>query len=65
MRIRTIREKFGYTQSYIAYRMGTTQATVARWESGAVSPPARVLPKLAEIFGCTIDELFEKEKEDT
>ena len=40
MEIRAFREKLGFTQVTLAKRLGVPQPTVARWESGKVSPCA-------------------------
>ena len=42
----------------LSEKMGVSRTTVAMWESGAASPSAEKLPKLASILGCTIDALF-------
>jgi transcriptional regulator with XRE-family HTH domain len=36
--IREARKRAGMTQRELAVRLGTTQAVVARWETGAASP---------------------------
>lgn len=51
MDIREIRRRLGLTQDELALRLGTTQATVSRWETDNQEPrgPARiVLSQLAE-----------------
>lgn len=56
--IRIQREKRGLTQDDLAKRSGVDRSTVAKWESSGGYPRCEKLPKLAEILGCTIDELF-------
>lgn len=52
------------TQADLANELGVSRATVAMWETGGTKPRADMLPKLARVFGCTIDELFrEPQKE--
>ena len=58
MEIRKIRESRGLRQYELADRMGVKQASVSAWESGAAMPSAANLLKLADIFGCTVDEIL-------
>ena len=46
--------------SMVAKLMETTQAAVAMWETGARMPRADKLPKLAEVLGCSVADLFAK-----
>mgnify|MGYP004543718735 CR=1 FL=1 len=62
MGLKNAREKAGLTQQQTADAMGKTQAAVCQWETGRTAPTAAQLPKLAELYGCTVDELL---KEDT
>lgn len=45
---------------WLAKLMETTQAAVAMWETGARMPRADKLPKLAEVLGCSVADLFAK-----
>ena len=56
--IRALRQERGLTQAQFASRIGAQQNTVSQWESGKRNPPSSILPQLAEVLGCTIDELF-------
>lgn len=53
------RKKANIRQTELAEKMNVQQSTISMWESGATSPSAEKLPKLARILGCTIDALFE------
>lgn len=35
---------------------------VFQWEKGQTLPRASLLPTIAELYGCTVDELLKKEK---
>ena len=52
------RKKAKIRQTELAEKMQVNQSTISMWESGAASPKADRLPKLAGILGCTIDALF-------
>ena len=60
-RIRRLRLQRGLTQEELAELMGTSQAAVAMWETGARMPRADKLPKLAKVLGCSVSDLFNKE----
>ena len=61
-RIREHRIKAGLSQDALAELVGVSRQAVTKWESGASSPTAANLFKLAEIFGTTVDLLTDKEK---
>lgn len=46
------------TQEVLAQRLGVTNQAVSKWESDQCFPDVTFLPKLAELFGISIDELF-------
>ena len=45
------RASAGLTQKELARRIGTSQPTIARWESGAQIPSVRSLTRIAEATG--------------
>lgn len=57
-RIGQYRRKLGLTQEALAQRLEVTNQAVSKWESDACCPDITLLPKLADIFGITMDELF-------
>lgn len=59
-KIKELRKKAGLTQVRFAEVMGVTQSTVSQWESGRVLPDTVKLPRLAEVLGCTVSDLFAK-----
>lgn len=46
------------TQREAAAALGLHQSAVAMWETGKTAPRAALLPKVAELYGCTVDELL-------
>ena len=58
MRIYQARVKAGLTQESLSKILGISRSAVAMWETGKSKPRADMLLKLAEIFGCTVDELL-------
>lgn len=58
MNISNKREELALTQADIANILGVDRSTVAKWETGQSLPRAELLPKLAQILKCTVDELL-------
>lgn len=58
-KIRALRESAGLTQAELAERVGVSEKVVSKWECGETKPSVEVLPALADVFGCTIDALFD------
>lgn len=58
MKIQILREKAGLSKVDVARRLGLDLSTVCHWESGVAVPRADKLPVLADLFGCSIDELY-------
>jgi len=58
-RIAKRRKELGMTQLDLAERMAVTDKAVSKWERDLSCPDIASLPKLAEIFGMTIDELMQ------
>ena len=52
------RKKQGLTQEELAQRLGVTNQSVSKWESAQCCPDISLIPKLADIFDVSIDELF-------
>lgn len=55
------RKKMNVTQDALAKQLGVTNQAVSKWESDQCCPDVMLLPKLADIFGITLDELFGRE----
>lgn len=63
-RIVSHRKRLGLTQDALAERMGVTAQAVSKWENDQSSPDIGALPKLAEIFGISTDELLGVERKE-
>lgn len=46
------------TQQELAELVGVSHITVSRWETGYMQPSLSMAQKLAELFGCSIEDLF-------
>ncbi len=58
-KIRQYRFKAGLTQEQLAEKLGIGAQSVSKWENAVAMPDITTLPLLAEIFGISIDELFD------
>ena len=59
------RKRQGLTQEELAVKLGVTNQSVSKWESAQCCPDIGLIPRLAEIFEISIDELFGKEPKPT
>ncbi len=57
--IAELRKKNAMTQVELAKKMGVTDKAVSKWERDLSFPDVNTLPKLAEIFNVTVDELMQ------
>ncbi len=57
--LKNLRDHANLTQENVAERLNIDRSTIAKWETGEAMPRADKLPQLAQILGCTIDELFQ------
>lgn len=55
------RKKLGLTQEALAQQLGVTNQAVSKWESDQSCPDILLLPRIADIFGITMDALFGRE----
>lgn len=46
------------TQQKLGEQIGVSQSAVGMWESGVRIPQTKMLLKLAEALGCTVDDLL-------
>lgn len=56
--IARLRIERGLTQAQLAERIGCPQSSVSRWEQSGKAPGTKYLIKIAEVFGCRLDELL-------
>ncbi|MDE5598272.1 MAG: helix-turn-helix domain-containing protein [Lachnospiraceae bacterium] len=56
--IAELRKEQGLTQEQFGEKVGVTNKTVSRWETGTYLPPADVLLSMSEIFGVSVNEIL-------
>ena len=59
MMIAGLRKERGMTQLELAEKMGVTDKEVSKWERDLSFPDVSSLPRLAEIFEISVDELMQ------
>lgn len=57
--IKMRREAAGLTQAQFAKSLGVSRTAVAMWETAGAHPRTEMLPRIAELLRCTIDDLFD------
>lgn len=57
----SLRKEKSMTQEQLARALGVSNQAVSKWESGQCCPDISLLPRIADLFGVTIDALFGRE----
>ncbi|MCA8975755.1 MAG: helix-turn-helix transcriptional regulator [Planctomycetes bacterium] len=57
-RLRELRARRGFTQDFVAKRLGCHESAVSRWESGTRFPTGEDLVALADLFEVSTDDLL-------
>lgn len=60
-KLKELRTSRNMTQEMVADQLGVSSQTVSKWERGLLSPDIALLPKIALLFKCSIDSLFDME----
>ena len=64
MIIASLRKESGLTQSELAGKMGVTDKAVSKWERDVCCPDVSTIPKLAELFEVSVDDLMQISKKE-
>ncbi|MCQ2535101.1 MAG: helix-turn-helix domain-containing protein [Clostridia bacterium] len=57
-----LRKEHNLTQAELGDKLGVTNKTVSRWETGNYMPPVEMLEELSNMYGMTINELLSGKK---
>lgn len=60
-RIRELRQKKHLSQEELARLLGVDRSAVAKWETATNLPRAEKLLQMAEIFGCSVDKILNRD----
>ncbi len=55
--LKELRNEKGFTQETLGEKVGVTNKTVSRWETGTYMPPVECLVLLSDIYGVSINEI--------
>lgn len=56
------RRRAGMLQRQVAEELGVSMGTVAMWDTGRNRPRADMLPRIAKLYNCTVDELLREDE---
>ena len=56
--ISSLRKERGFKQEELARAVGVSTQAVSKWENAKAAPDITFLPIIADIFECSIDDLF-------
>ena len=56
--LKKFREQAGLKQVEVARKLGLSNSTISMWETGDALPRAELLPKIAKLYNCSVDELL-------
>lgn len=62
-RLVELRKTYGYSQEALSEKLGVSRQAISKWERGESSPDTDNLIALAEVYGISLDELLNTEKE--
>ena len=57
-----LRKEHNLTQAELGEKLGVTNKTVSRWETGNYMPPVEMLEELSNMYGMSINELLSGKK---
>ena len=57
-----LRKEQKLTQAELGEKLGVTNKTVSRWETGTYVPPVEILEELSRLYGLTINEILSGRK---
>ncbi len=57
-----LRKENNLTQAELGEKLGVTNKTISRWETGNYIPPVEMLEELSNMYGMTINELLSGKK---
>lgn len=56
--LKNLRKEKGITQEQLGEKIGVTNKTISRWETGNYMPPVECLTLLSDIYGVSINEII-------
>ena len=63
--LKMLRKEKGLTQEQLGEKVGVTNKTVSRWETGNYMPPVECLSILSDLYGVSINEIISGKRLDS
>lgn len=60
-RLKQLRKEKGLYQKFVAEKIGVSFQSLSEWENGHVEPRYSDARKLAELYECSMEDLYEKD----
>lgn len=57
-KLKTLRKKNGWSQGQLGKKINVDSQCISKYEQGKSSPPAKVMVKIADVFGVSLDYLM-------
>lgn len=64
IKLRELRKASGMTQEQLAAEFGVSVQAVSKWETAASYPDIELMPRIADLFGVSLDELLRDVKDE-
>ena len=61
-KLKSYRERFEYTQSYIADQLKVSRVTISNWEKGRTTPDIYNLIKICDFYNISIEVILREEE---
>lgn len=56
--LKSYRKKLNLSQRQLAYMLHCDRSTVSKWETGVNMPTPELVPQIAQLLDCSINDLF-------
>lgn len=63
-RLAKLRKRSGLSIKKASELMGVNKRTLCRYEAGCTEPRIGLVPKMCEVYGCTMEEVIEADEID-
>jgi DNA-binding XRE family transcriptional regulator len=57
-KIKKLRKKAGLSQVDLAKILGISHVSIVKWEKGTTMPRTKMLPRLAKVLRCEVNDFF-------
>lgn len=63
-KIKHLRNKYNLSQKRFGHKLGLSAKTISAYENGKISPPYKVLNKIAKVYNSSLIELSEQKTQE-